>query len=149
MCSNYRGLSLILHEGKLLEKVIEYVLLPYLEKFCIPESQNGFRSGRSTIDSIFCSKLLSFYCREKGVVLFKCFIDLEKAYDKISREILWLILGRLGIPPKMINLIKALHEGAMARVRVDGVLSAYFELINGLKQGSVFGPVLFNIFSVL
>ena len=46
----------------------------------------------------------------------------------------------------MVGLIKGLHVGAKARVREGGEFSAEFELEMGLKQGSVFAPILFNIF---
>ena len=124
-CDNYRGLSLLSHESKILEKLIEIVIKPYLELYCIPESQCGFRSNRSTMDSIFCSRLLSQYCFEKGVTLFKCLIDLVKAYDKVNLAILRLILKAQGVPDKLIALIKALHDDAKARVKINGVLLNY------------------------
>jgi hypothetical protein len=71
---------------------------------------------------------------------------LTKAYDKVNRDILWEILLKLGVPQNIVNLIKALHEGAQASVRVDGNVSDPFGLNNGLKQGSILSPILFNIF---
>jgi hypothetical protein len=52
----------------------------------------------------------------------------------------------MGIPPKLLKLIRHLHEGAKAQVFLEGMLSEPFELFNGLKQGSVISPILFNIF---
>jgi hypothetical protein len=102
--------------------------------------------GRSTVDAVLVSRLLSSYALEQGSPLFKCFIDLTKAYDKVDRTTLWKILERLGVPPKILKVIVNLHEGSMARVQVEGVLSEAFQLNVGLKQGSVFAPLLFNIF---
>ena len=146
-CGNYRGLSLIVHFGKAIERFVQNRLIVVAEENdWFPEEQNGFRSNRSTIDSIFVSRTLSSRCREKGLLLFKGFIDLTKAYDKVNRAILWEILRRRGVPPKLLDLIIAIHEGAMAAVRVNGEMSEPFELKSGLKQGSVFAPLLFNIF---
>ena len=74
-------------------------------------------------------------------------MDLTKAYDKVNREALFKVLANIGIPPKLVKLIEQLHQGSKAKIRFDdGTLSEPFELNNGLKQGSVYAPVLFNIF---
>jgi sorting nexin-29 len=145
MCDNYRGLSLINHDGKLFERLIMDRIVEFTEQF-LPESQNGFRANRSTVDSSFTSRLLSSMAKEKCVNIFKCFVDLTKAYDKVDRNVLWLVLERRGFPPKLIALIKALHVGAMAQVRIDSYVGEAFELLCGLKQGACFSPLLFNIF---
>ena len=146
-CNNYRGLSLLAHIGKVFERMIHCRLDEYVERLNIlPESQCGFRRERSTIDMIFCSRRVTEYFREKSRLLFKCFVDLTKAYDKVDRDVLWMVLSALGIPQLLINLIKAFHEGAAAKVRVEGELSDPFDLKVGLKQGSIFSPLLFNIF---
>ena len=56
------------------------------------------------------------------------------------------MLKRYGIPEVLITVIRNFHDGARARVRVDGVLSEAFALNTGVKQGSVLSPTLFNIF---
>jgi hypothetical protein len=110
VCDNYRTFSLINHIGKVLEKTIQFRLNEYCEDMkCLPESQNGFRNGRSTIDSLLVSRLLSSSARKRGFNLYKCFIDLTKAYDKVNREILWEVLKHRGVPSGMINLIKGMH----------------------------------------
>ena len=147
LCDNYRTLSLINHIGKVLEKMIQYRLGDYCEAIkCLPESQNGFRSDRSTVDAMFVSRLLSTSAREKLISIFQCFVDLTKAYDKVNRRILWMVLERLGVPDELINLIKGLLNGSEAAIRIKGEIVGKFSLDMGLKQGSVFSPLLFNIF---
>ena len=144
---NYRGLSLIAHEGKVLERLIQNRLIVCAEKYhWLPEEQNGFRANRSTVDSIWIARTITSYAHEKRLPCFRCFIDLTKAYDKVNRAILWTLLKRLGVPDRMLALIIDIHEGAMASVRFDGELLEPFLLKSGLKQGSVFAPLLFNIF---
>ena len=146
-CNNYRGISLLAHIGKGLENVVRNRIEPYAERTgCLPNSQFGFRANRSTGDASFISRSLSSMAREKGVPLFKCFVDLTKAYDKVDRGLCWTVLLRIGIPLVLVNLIRALHDGAQARVRMDGELSDAFALERGLKQGSIFAPLLFNLF---
>lgn len=73
-------------------------------------------------------------------------MDLTKAYDRVDRGLLWKLLRRLDIPPKMLAVIESLHEGARGRVRIDGKSSDWFDLSIGLRQGAIFSPTLFNIF---
>jgi len=79
----------------------------------------------------------------------RCYIDLTKAYDKVNRQILWKMLRLYGIPEELVKIIISFHEGATARLWLDGELSVLdIQLQRGLlKQGSVLSPaVLFNIF---
>ena len=76
-----------------------------------------------------------------------CFIDLQKAYDTVDRTLLWQVLTRIGVPPQMIAVIRQFHDGMRACVRPDdGVCSDWFEVEQGLRQGGVLSPLLFNIF---
>jgi hypothetical protein len=138
---------LISHVGKTLERLIQNRLVVKVD--CIPflpEAQCGFRKNRSTVDVMFCSKMLSSFAKEKQVPIYKCFVDLTKAYDKVDRSILWKVLERRGIPTCMIELIRNTLDGSEAKVRINGKLSDSFKLERGLKQGSVFSPLLFNLF---
>ena len=76
-----------------------------------------------------------------------CFIDLQKAYDTVDRTLLWQVLTRIGVPPQMIAVIQQFHDGMRACVRPDnGVCSDWLEVEQGLRQGCVLSPLLFNIF---
>ena len=76
-----------------------------------------------------------------------CFIDLAKAYDSVDRVLLWEVLARFGVPPRMIKVIRMFHDGMRARVQLDdGDFSAWFNVCQGLRQGCVLSPLLINIF---
>ena len=76
-----------------------------------------------------------------------CFIDLQKAYDTVDHTLPWQVLTRIGVPPQMIAVIRQIHDGMRACVRPDdGVCSDWFEVEQGLRQGCVLSPLLFNIF---
>ena len=94
-----------------------------------------------------CSAQAAGTWGKAGVSLFMCFIDLQKAYDTADRTILWQVLTRIGVPPQMIAVIRHCHDGIIACVRPDdGVCSDWFEVEQGLRQGCVLSPLLFNIF---
>ena len=147
LCDNYRGLSLINHTGKLLERMLQNRLLPFaLEAGLVPWGQFGFLAGVGTADAQGLAAHLADSAAEQGLKTFRAFVDLTKAYDKVDRDALWLILQRAGVPPRFVALVKDLHVGARAAVRHGGQTSESFPLQRGLKQGSVFAPLLFNIF---
>ena len=147
-CNNYRGLSLMCHKGKVLELLIRNRISPaiYGANPIVPENQFGFRANCGTHEPILISHLITTSAKEYQVPLYKCYIDLTKAYDKVNRDLLWRILELYGIPDLYIKIIRAMHDGAQARVRWKAYISESFPLQRGLKQGSTISPLLWNIF---
>ena len=145
---NYRGTSLVAHAGKVLLKVIAGCLSDYCERENImPEEQCGFRRQRSTVDMIFVVRRLQELARKEDTPLYLCFIDLTKAYDSDDRTLLWDVLARFGVPPRMLAVIRQFHDGMQACVRLeDGKCSDTFDVGQGLRQGRVLASLLFNMF---
>ena len=141
-CKNFRGISLVSHTD----------VANRLSAFCeaqqiLPEEQCGFRPARSTIDMLFVVRRLQELGRQRKIPLYMCFVDLQKTYDSVDRELLWKVLARAGVPSVMIHVIRRFHDGMRARVRIDdGELSEWFEVTQGLRQGCVLSPLLFNTF---
>ena len=132
-CSNYRGLSLVAHAGKVLLKIVANRPGDFCEEAGIlPEEQCGFRPQRSTTDVMFVVRRLQELGRTSNTFLETCFIDLAKAYDSVNRVLLWEILARFGVPPRMIKVICMSHDGMRARVQLDdGDFSAWFNVCQG------------------
>ena len=145
---NYRNISLVSHTSKVLLEVVARRLSAYCEvKGLLPEEQCGFRPNRSTTDMMSVVRRLQEIGWKAGVSLIMCFIDLQKVYDTVDRTLLWQVLTRIGVPPQMIAVIQEFHDRMRACVRPDdGVCSDWFEVGQGLWQGSVLYPLLFNIF---
>ena len=74
------------------------------------EGQCGFRTERGCTDANFTVKMAMKKRREHGLESWILFLDLVKAFDRVPRELLWAILQKLGIPPKLIRLLKSLHH---------------------------------------
>ena len=119
-CDNYRGISLMAHAGKALLEVIAGRLSDYCKREDIlPEEQCGFRRQRSTVGMMFVVRRLQEQARKKDTLLNLCFIDLTKAYDSVDRILLWDVLARFGVPPRMLAVIRHFHDGMQACVRLD------------------------------
>ncbi len=91
MCGNYRGISLLAIAGEVLAKIILGRLQAISEE-TLPESQSGFRAGRSTSDMIFTLEQLQEKAVEQHRPLYVVFVDFTEAFDTVDRATLWKIL---------------------------------------------------------
>ena len=80
-----------------------------------------------------------------GIKLYMCFVDLEKAFDRIPRKVLEWALRKKEIPEVLVRSVKSLYEGAETTIRVDSELLEEFEVKVGMPQGSVLSSFLFEV----
>jgi len=107
--------------------------------------QNGFRDGRSVIDNIFVLKIIKEKIWEFNQSVQYLFIDFQKAYDSIHRDILRKCMEEFKIPKKLINMCKTCVKNTRSAVGVEETLSSFFENNTRLKQGDYLSPILFNL----
>ena len=141
-CTNYRGIKLMSHTMKLWERVIEHRLRRMTS---VTKNQFGFMPGRSTMEAIFLVRQLMERYREHKKDLHMVFIDLEKAYDKIPRNVMWWALEKHKVPAKYITLIKDMYDNVVTSVRTSDVDTDDFPIKIGLHQGSALSPYLFAL----
>ncbi len=72
-------------------------------------------------------------------------IDLVKAFDRVPRELLWEVLTKQGVPPKLVSLLRSLHKTVEVKFEYDNVTQMLDSII-GVKQGDLLGPRLFIFF---
>ena len=144
---NYRPVSLTSVPCKVMEKVIVGGLYRYLEdNLLLSDSQFGFRPGRSTSDQLLLtySDVSSWF--NDGLVVDLIFFDFRKAFDVVSHSLLLRKLECLGICGKLLGWIGDFLTGRTMKVLVGGSLSEEREVLTGVPQGSVLGPVLFLVY---
>ena len=139
---NYRGLKLTEHAMKILERIIDNVIR---EKVNIDECQFGFVPGRGTTDAIFVLRQLHEKYRAAGKNLYMAFVDLEKAFDRVPRKVIWWSLRKLGVEEWVVKLVQGMYHNARSRVCVGNGQSEEFEVKVGVHQGSVLSPLLFIV----
>uniref|UniRef100_A0A5F8GWT4 RNA-directed DNA polymerase n=1 Tax=Monodelphis domestica TaxID=13616 RepID=A0A5F8GWT4_MONDO len=145
-CDNYRGISLLCTARKILARVILNRLLSSVSEQNLPESQCGFQPDRNTIDMVFMVRQMQEKCLEQNLSLYIVSIDLTKEFYTVNRDALWVILSKLGCPGKFVKLIQLFHVYMTGEVLSGGETSDRFNTSNGVKQGCVITPVLFNLF---
>jgi hypothetical protein len=108
---------------KLWERIIEHRLRGVIN---VTENQFGFMPGRSTMETIFLTRQLMERCREQKKDLHMIFIDLEKAYDKVLRNVMWWALQKHKVSSKYITLIKDMYDNVVTSVRTsDGDINDF------------------------
>ena len=76
--------------------------------------------------------------------LYIAFIDLNKAFDLVSRDGLFKVLPKIGCPPKLHSMIESFYTDTKGAVHFNGSFSEPFEIRSGVKQGCVRAPLLFG-----
>ena len=117
------------------------VLVRVLEKkircqVSIDSMQFGFIPGKGTTDVIFITRQVQEKHQAKKKKLYYRFVDLEKAFDSIPREVVRWALRKLGVDELLIRTVMALYTEACTVVKTDAVLSESLDVKVSLHQGS-------------
>ena len=112
------------------------------------ETQNGFRKGRSGMDSAFILNTVLWKSLAKNRKSHLAFLDITKAYDSVDRSVLWGKMRKLGIGGKFLKSVQSMYDGDYVTCKSNGSTTAPVFLGRGLRQGCSLSPILFAIYIV-
>ena len=116
VCSSYWGITLLSLPGKVSSRVLERRVRSIVEPQ-IEEEQSGFCPGRGTVDQLFTLARELEGAWEFAQPVHMCFVDLEKAYDRVPRDTLWGVLWEYGVNGPLQRAIQSLYRRSRSQVR--------------------------------
>lgn len=142
--SNYRPISLATTVAKVLDGLLDRILG---EHITLNDAQFGFRPGLSTETAILCLKHTVRYYTDRKTPVYACFLDLSKAFDLVSYDVLWRKMrSETSLPDEIIKLFNYWYNNQMNVVRWAGELSDAYGLRCGVRQGGLSSPRIFNMY---
>ena len=145
--ANYRPVSLTCVCCKILEHIIHSHVMKFLDKHNIlTDSQHGFRAKRSTETQL----LLTINDISKQVdlnnTITMAILDFSKAFDKVPHKRLLSKLSAYGIDGNLLDWFSSFLSNRIQRVVCDGEVSSSKQVLSGVPQGTVLGPLLFLLY---
>lgn len=140
---NYRPVAISTVTSKVFESIILERCRSFLET---DDAQFGFKSAHSTDMCIFALKEIINYYHSYNSPVFTCFLDASKAFDRVNHWSLFRKLIDRGLPGYVIRILFVWYRTQSFCVRWGNVTSTCFSVNNGVRQGSIISPFLFNIY---
>jgi len=145
--NNYRPIALTCTLCKIMETVIKDQLLQYLlQKQLISKKQHAFIKMHSTSTNLLECTHDWFVSISKHMCVDVVYIDFSRAFDSIVHSKLLCKLSTYGVEGKLLDWIGSFLHNRLQCVVIENCYSGYSNVVSGVPQGSVLGPVLFLIF---
>lgn len=141
--NNYRPISMATIIARIFERVLLNIIEPCLKT---EDNQFGFKPASSTEMAIFSVKQTIEYYLHRETPIYACFLDLSKAFDRVSHKKLWGKLSDRNTPKSIINVLCLWHKQQENVIQWAGCLSKPYVLKKGVRQGGAMSPVLFNLY---
>ena len=140
---NYRPIAL----ASILSKVIERILLDRLSEYIhTTDNQFGYKAEHGTDLCVYALKEAVETYRRKGSTMLIGFIDASKAFDRVNHHKLFTKLRQRGVPGNIIRILAYWYAEQNMQVKWGNTLSAPFTVSNGVRQGGLLSPALFNLY---
>ena len=141
--SNYRGIAL----SSIIAKIIDILIIQSHDKNLVTSDlQFGFKQKSSTAQCTFAvNEIVNYYVSNESNV-YATFLDASKAFDRVQYECLFKILLERNFCATVARLLAFIYTKQLCRINWANSISESFTAQNGVKQGGVLSPLLFNIY---
>ena len=141
--NNYRPIAIV----PITSKVLESLILVKCEEFLYTsDNQFRFKSGHSTEFCIYTLKEYIEFYKRRNTTVFVTFLDASKAFDRINHWRLFTKLIDKHVPLFVVKLLVFWYSQQQMNIRWGNTVSSSFHVTNGVKQGGIISPVLFNVY---
>ena len=127
-------------------KILQARLQQYVN-YELSDVQAGFGKGRGTREQIANIRWITEKAREFQKNIYFCFIDYAKAFDCVDHHKPWKILQETGLPDHLTCLLRNLYAGQEATVRAGHRTRDWLQIGEGVRQGCILSPYLFNLYA--
>lgn len=143
--TNFRPITIICNFGKAFETLLHDCIYPHIKNIISPQ-QHGFMKGRSTTTNLICATQYISESIDMQVQTDVIYFDFTKAFDRLDHNILIKKLSNMGVSQNLTHFLKSYLSDRKQYVAYNGFRSTDYVSCSGVPQGSVLGPLLFNIF---
>ena len=141
--NNYRPIAI----ANVISKVLEGVLLNRIDDYLwTNDNQFGFKAGHATDKAVYLLHEFIDHFRSQSTTVYVTFLDASKAFDKINHWTLFRKLIDRGIPIYIVDILMYWYRNQTMVVRWGNMTSTKFCISNGVKQGGILSPRLFNVY---
>ena len=147
LVTNLRPVSLLPVQSKIIEKIVHNRLFEHLQEHdLLCKEQGGFRKGHSTVStaSLFVNEIYKSINDKKYAIV--AYLDIKKAFDTVNHQILLKKCEKIGISGNLLNWLKNYLSDRKQTTMANNVTSDTEDIVCGVPQGSILGPLLFLIY---